>query len=69
VDSNDDNDRISSNHVHINYDLIEKLIQDFDDHFIERLQLDEDQVSFVKDVVGKIKKNELTPALKISQVN
>jgi hypothetical protein len=68
-------ENINSNSVYINYNLIEKSIKvykthrnakDFDTRFIERLQLDKDQVSFVKDVVGKMKKNGLTPALKIS---
>jgi hypothetical protein len=65
VDNNDNNKRTNHNHVQINYNLIEKSIKvykthcnvkDFDIHFIKRLQLDEDQVSFIKDVVRKMKK-------------
>jgi hypothetical protein len=63
--SSDKNNSINSNHVHINYNLIEKSIKvykthrnvkDFDTRFIKRLQLDKNQVSFVKDVVGEMKK-------------
>jgi hypothetical protein len=59
------NNIVNSNHVKVNYNLIEKSIKvykthrnvkDFDARFIERLQLDEVQFSFVKDIVGKMKK-------------